>query len=576
MINRFKNLSIGRAIFLVTTTIVGIIMLLSTTLTYQLIFARTDALIESTSKEINKQVVMNYENYLSNVIDTSNSLQKYILELTKASEMDNLENLFIATLNIERNIENIVLLDLSGRPIVSSTNEEISDGIISRSWFIEARNNADIHHFSSSHIEDIVANGTTEVFSVSRSIYYYDEGVQKEGVLLIDIDTSNLKALAAQTNLGNQGHIIITNQGNELIYSSLPECTSDVCESTRIANDIVLGGKLVTLDNMAMFVNVNTIKYTRWNIATFINVNDITNSKTDTLYRVILIFLGTLIAIAISSAVFSMRISKPMNQLKEHIHLIQEGDFDTMVQVEGQREVVVLADAFNSMSNRIKELMQRVLKEQVEKRKTHFVALQNQINPHFLYNTLDSIVWLSENNRNKDVEKAIIALSKFFRMSISDQMSTVQLKDEVEHVRNYLLIQQIRYQHSFKFEFDIDKEIENNYVLKLSLQPLVENAIIHGIRPEESFTKILIKGYQKDGFTFIEVFNEGYGMTQQRIDDIVAMIRGEKESESMGLKNVYQRLKLYYGLDADLFIESELDEYTKVTMKIPNGQEAQL
>ena len=139
-----------------------------------------------------------------------------------------------------------------------------------------------------------------------------------------------------------------------------------------------------------------------------------------------------------------------------------------------------------------------------------------------------------------------------------------------------MLIQQIRYQHSFKFEFDIDKEIEDNYVLKLSLQPLVENAIIHGIRPEESFTKILIKGYQKDGFTFIEVFNEGYGMTQQRIDEIVAMIRGEKESESMGLKNVYQRLRLYYGLDADLLIESELDEYTKVTMKIPIGQEAQL
>ena len=168
MINRFKDMSIGRAIFLVTTTIVGIIMLLSTTLTYQLIFARTDDLIESTSKEINKQVVMNYENYLSNVIDTSNSLQKYILELTKASEVNNLENLFIATLNIERNIENIALFDLSGRPIVTSTKEDITNDIIGRSWFIQARNNVDIHHFSSSHIEDVVINGSTEVFSVSQ------------------------------------------------------------------------------------------------------------------------------------------------------------------------------------------------------------------------------------------------------------------------------------------------------------------------------------------------------------------------------------------------------------------------
>ncbi len=573
MINRFKDLSVGRAIFLVTTTIVGVIMLLSTALTYQLIFARTDALIESTSKEINKQVVMNYENYLSNVINTSNSLQKYILDLTKANDTLNLENLFIATINIEKNIENIALFDLSGRLIVSSTNEKIAHDITEKSWFLAARSNVDIHHFSSSHIEDVVIDGTTEVFSVSRSVYYYSEGGQKEGVLLIDIDTRNLKALAIQTNLGSQGHIIITNQGNELIYSSLPECSDEQCESAQIANEIVLGGRLVTLGNLAMFANVNTIKYTRWNIATFINVDDITNTKTDTLYRIIWIFLITVIAIAISSAVFSMRITKPMNRLKEHIHLIQEGDFDTMVNVEGQREVVVLADAFNSMSNRIKGLMQKVLMEQVEKRKTHFIALQNQINPHFLYNTLDSIVWLSENNRNKDVERAIIALSKFFRMSISDQMNTVSLKDEVEHVRNYLLIQQIRYQHTFRFEFDIDEEVENNFVLKLSLQPLVENAIIHGIKPEESFTKIVIRAFQRDSFTIVEVYNEGYGMTQQRIDEIHAMIRGEKESESMGLKNVYQRLRLYYGSQADLYIESELDEYTKVTMKIPIGWE---
>ena len=115
--------------------------------------------------------------------------------------------------------------------------------------------------------------------------------------------------------------------------------------------------------------------------------------------------------------------------------------------MEGQKEVLLLADAFNNMSDKVKELMIKVLDEQNEKRKTHFIALQNQINPHFLYNTLDSIVALSENNRNKDVELAIIALSKFFRMSISSEMNLVELKDENEHIRNYLVIQQIRYRN---------------------------------------------------------------------------------------------------------------------------------
>ncbi len=576
MKKRFNSLSIGQSIFIITTTIVGLIMLLSSAFTYNLIFSRTDELVANTSKEINKQVVMNYENYLSNVINVSNSLQNYIIDLTKVDKQNELENLFSATKNIERNVENIALFDTQGQRVVASTTANIAQNITQRSWFSQAVNLPDIHHFSSSHPEDFILGGITEVFSVSKSVQYYQQGVLRQGVLLIDLDTSNLKELAAQTNLGVFGHIIISDQNNELIFSSNPDCSVETCESINIIDRIVLGEQLVKLKGLNMYVNVNTIKYTRWKIATFINVDKITNSKKDTLYQTIFIFLMTLIAIALSSVLFALRITRPMKKLKDHIGKIEQGDFETNVSVKGQKEVVVLAVAFNSMRQRVKELMQRVLDEQTEKRKRHFIALQNQINPHFLYNTLDSIVALSENHRNADVEKAIIALSKFFRMSISNEMSTVALKNEVEHVRNYLLIQQIRYQNSFVFNFDIQEECNDNLVLKLSLQPLVENAIIHGISPTESFTKILIKAYLKDNCTIVEVYNEGYGIDQMRIDEIHQMIRGEKESTSMGLKNVYQRLKLYYGDKADLFIESVLDEYSKVTMIIPLQEETTL
>lgn len=576
MINRFKNLSIGQSIFVVVTLIVGISMLLSSALITRLVFSRTDSLIEGTSKEINKQVVMNYENYLSNVIDTSNTLQKYILELTKSGYKKQLTDILISTRNIERNIQNIALFDKTGRPIAISSSDLIISEIASLNWFNQAQQNPAIHHFSSSHVEDIFRGGTVDVFSVSKSVQYYENNIIMDGVLLIDIDTSNLKTLAAQTNLGTLGQVIITDEKNSLIYSSNNDCTIYDCSGVKIADGIILGGKLVSINGLSMYVNVNTIKYTRWKIATFINVDSITNSKNDALIRMVLIFLGTLVVIIFSSTLFSRRISKPMNKLKEHIGLIEQGDFDSMITIEGQKEVVILAEAFNLMSQRIKELMQRVMNEQIEKRKTQFIALQNQINPHFLYNTLDSIVWLSENNRNKDVEQAIVALSKFFRMSISSEMSTVSLKDEVEHVRNYLLIQQIRYQNSFGFKLEIDLKVEQNNVIKLSLQPLVENAIIHGIRPEESFTQILIKAYERDNCTVIEIYNEGYGIDKQRIDEIHRMIHGEQESTSMGLKNVYQRLKLYYGNKSDLFIESELDAYTKVTMIIPIGEESAL
>ncbi len=576
MIKKLNELSLGQSIFFVTIFIFAAFLTLSTVLSNQLIFSRTDTLIETTSKEINKQVIMNYENYLSNVIGISNTLQKYIVETTADNQPKELSRLFLVTTNIESNILNVALISHDGRLIASSVDVPIAPDIVEVSWFKEAIAASDIHHFSGLHTENFFVEGKKDVFTVSKSVQYSENGTAVTGVLMIDIDTSNFKILAQQTNLGNKGHIVIMSQNDKIIYSSDPECLTSNCSSAAIISDIVLGGRLVKWSGLNMYVNVNTIKDTRWKIATFINVNEITNTKTDILIRLILILLLTLITTAITSAYFNRRITIPMNALKDHIALIEQGDFESMIHVEGQKEVVHLAEAFNTMSNRIKELMQKVFNEQNEKRKTQFIALQNQINPHFLYNTLDSIVSLSENNRNKDVEAAIIALSKFFRMSISNEMNLVELKDEIEHVRNYLLIQQIRYQNTFVFDFEIDEEVLHHKVIKLSLQPLVENAILHGIHPDDAFSTILIKGYASDGFLYIEVFNEGYGISKERIQEIHTMIASDQKTSSMGLKNVYQRLKLSFGNDADLILESELDEYTKVIMKMPIGKEESL
>lgn len=573
MIKKLSDLSIGQSFFVISISIVAIMLLLSTGVTNQLVFSRTDRLIETTSKEINKQVIMNYENYLSSVIDISNTMQKYIVDLTKTNEIDKLSELLVATTNLERNIKHIALLDDKGMVIAASTPLTINPHIQDIDWFKQAINMPDIHHFSSLHTENLILNGNEEVVTISKQVQYNIGNTNQRGVLMIDLSTSQFKSLAAQTNLGDQGHIIITDQNNGLIYSSNPDCQTGQCDSALIAQEILLGGKLTLWQGLNMYVNVNTIRDTRWKIASFINVNEIILTKTEIQLRMFFIFIGTLVIVAFFSYMFSRRITNPMNILKKHITKIEQGDLDARVQVDGQKEVILLADAFNTMSDRIKDLMQKVLNEQNEKRKTHFLALQNQINPHFLYNTLDSIVALSENNRNKDVEHAIIALSKFFRMSISSDMNLVELKDEIEHVRNYLVIQQIRYRNAFKFDFDIDDDVLHHKVIKLSLQPLVENAILHGIQPEEAFTTILIKGYIKEGFTYVEVFNEGYGISQDKIDEIKAVIQSQKESSSMGLKNVYQRLKLYYGEEADLYFESELDEYTKVIMKMPMEEE---
>jgi len=153
-------------------------------------------------------------------------------------------------------------------------------------------------------------------------------------------------------------------------------------------------------------------------------------------------------------------------------------------------------------------------------------------------------------------------------MSISDEHSVVTLKEELEHVTNYLLIQQIRYHNSFAYDLQFDENTLDKYVLKLSIQPLVENAIIHGINREE-YKHILIKSYLKDGFIYLEVTNEGYGISQERIAEIYKMMKHKESTKSVGLKNIYERLQLYYGKQADVIIESEMDVETKVTLKMP-------
>jgi two-component system sensor histidine kinase YesM len=216
--------------------------------------------------------------------------------------------------------------------------------------------------------------------------------------------------------------------------------------------------------------------------------------------------------------------------------------------------------------------MERVVDEQRDKRKTELRALQNQINPHFLYNSLDSIVWLAEHERSEDVVTTVIALARFFRISISKGATFILVREEIDHVKNYLTIQSIRYVDKFSYAFDIDERMMTMKVMKLILQPLVENAIHHGLVEDDGF--IEIKGRLENGWMLFDVRNTGYGLTESRIAEIHDHLDGRDGSGSgfgVGLRNVQQRLKLYYGESAGLRFSGQPDEDTVVTVRIPVG-----
>jgi two-component system sensor histidine kinase YesM len=530
----------------------------------------TTEIVEDSSKEINKQIILNFDNYIESVINTANYIQQKTIEHGLKHDNDALFDIYTQAAEVQPDIESIVLIDITGNEVISSSYKSINtEDLTKKTWYSNAMSDDSIYHFSSPHQQDIFANSTAEVITVTKMVDYYINNTKFRGIIVVDINFSNIITLAGTTNLGEGGHIVILDEYDSLIYSNDEECNSNECITLEIAKDIIFGGKVVEVEGISMYANVNTLADTRWRMATFINIEIINQSRNNNLLILGIIIITTLTITMVASSYTSRRISLPINKLKDHMQEIEQGDFYKKIEIDGQKEVVVLTHSFNSMIEEIRSLMNTIVKEQKEKRKTEFLALQSQINPHFLYNTLDSIVYLSENKMNEKVIEMVIALSKFFRISISRGKNIILLKEEIEHARNYLLIQQIRYNDKFDFVFDIDEDVIDYKVVKLSLQPIIENAIYHGINTEYDSGNIAIRAYKNEKKLILEVEDDGYGIPDEKIEEIYHNIKFESKGKSVGLRNVFQRLKLYYGDEADFVIESELDERTIIRLVIP-------
>jgi two-component system sensor histidine kinase YesM len=563
------DLSIGQSILISTLTIVTIVLVVTGLIFYTTFSIRTDALVESQSREINKQIVLNYESYINSIIETANYIQSSSLNLDLKNSYDSLQNIYIFNMESKKDVVSIALYDKEGQPLLGDQKRETSKkGVTSAFWFQNALRNDAIFYFSPPHIPEGEGRTQDEVISVSKVVDYFDGSVQKKGVLLLELNFRAIKELARKTNLGPGGHILILNDDDSLIYSTVSG-ESLTLESLRLARAQYLGGFKAVINSIGMYGNINTLSHTRWRIVTVTNIDDITKAKSRMFLTLFIIMGSSLLITALVSLFISRRISRPLNQLKKCMLRIESGDFYSRVEVTGQKEIVLVAKSFNNMIDEIRTLMDRLVSEQREKRKTELVALQNQINPHFLYNTLDSIVWLAENERSEDVITTVVALARFFRISISKGKNFISVKDEISHIRNYLTIQKIRYIDKFEYKIEIDKGIYNYKVMKLILQPLVENAIYHGVGEEEG--TIIIRGYKQDHFLIFEVENTGYGIPEEKIQYLNQILMGTSDGLSVGLLNVYQRLKLYYGDRADLIITSELDEMTNVKLMIPSG-----
>ena len=552
--------------------VVSVALLLTGLLYYFSFSQRAQRLIEKQAKEINKQIVLNYERYIESIIETANYIQIASVPLDWSLDQERLQDIYALNSQLKEDVVSIFLFDEMGHRLLGdriSRSRELA--VSGEAWFTGALRDSSIFHFVADGAQSVSADRDEEVISVSKSVMYGQAGEELRGVLLIELNFQVIRNLAQKTDLGPGGHILILDGDDEAVYTS-QDPNENQQESLQRALDTVLGGLETTLGTHQMYLNINTLSHTRWRIATYLNTDEIETVRKSMLPLALVIFGVSMIGTTILAAFISFRISEPLHQLQRIMGKIEAGAINTEVSVSGQKEVVMLGRSFNSMLLKIRELMDRVVAEQREKRKTELRALQNQINPHFLYNSLDSIVWLAEHNRSEDVITTVIALARFFRISISRGANFIKVRDEIEHVRNYLTIQSVRYVDKFTYSFDIDEELMDRKVMKLILQPLVENAIHHGIGDEEG--SISVQGSLDGGFMVFQVTNTGYGLTEKRIAEIHKSLNTPGAwGTGVGLKNVNQRLQIYYGEMAGVRIGSLPDERTTVTIRIPTGEE---
>ena len=291
---------------------------------------------------------------------------------------------------------------------------------------------------------------------------------------------------------------------------------------------------------------------------------------TFTLFCAILLGIILLIVIVLTIMIVA-GIIKPIQELSQATEKISQGDFSVRVQVDTDDEVAVLADGVNIMTESIERFVRKIKEDESKMRRADLRLLQEQINPHFLYNTLDTIVWLIEGNDSDKAMNMVVSLSEFFRLSLSKGREYITIREEEQHIKSYLEIQQVRYRDIMDYEIHIDPEIYRYKILKLTLQPLVENSLYHGIKYKRAKGNIKVTGAMSEGKIYFKEEDDGVGMEAEELDNLRREIVNpcKDTGKGFGLANVNERIRMNFGTGYGMTIESERGKGTSVEVVIP-------
>lgn len=467
--------------------------------------------------------------------------------------------------------ENIGMTLINGYGLIHAYGYELRPDAtpqVDFNWLHSSKDNTNLYSISQMHERSYSASEPAQpVFSFTLNIGTPESSAH--GVLIIDFKIEMLRDLLKNIFLMGDIYndyasgVIITDRAGEILYP-------------------YQAGLFVEEDYKRLEQNYFLIqrydKTTDWNFTAYFLKSELYKPIYSIRHVTLSITIGSIIICVIASLILSDRLSKPILQLRNLMMKVGRGDFDVHYKGKSQDEIGALGHGFNTMVRRIQDLVLQVYEEQDQKRRAEVTAMQSQINPHFLYNTLESINSLARKTKQREISRMIVLLGKLLRMSIGTFDDMIPIEKEIAYVRQYLEIHKLRMKEDFHYDIQLDPQLLHLYTIKWILQPVIENAIIHGIDPKQRAVDIEVKGWFSGEDVYISISDQGVGMETEALNKLnsdleIHSIKMTKHHGKVGLFNVQSRIKLYFGSNYGMHVDSVQGHGMTVTFKLPRKVE---
>ncbi|WP_018758269.1 cache domain-containing sensor histidine kinase [Paenibacillus terrigena] len=522
--------------------------------------------------QVVEQVKYNLEMYVKNMTSIFDVVEETINRSPSYSSSI-LEEQLNSIMKTREDLISIAVFTKNGDLVVNIPKMEMRPYTLlqRQSWFNAALETPDQLSVSSPHIQNLFKTSYKWAVSLSKQTTYHRDGLASKGVLVVDMNFKTIDELSRQVVFGKRGYVYIIDSYGNIVYHPQQQLIHAGLKYEDLERVLTYsyGSYQDELNGEQRMITIKSVNPIGWKVIGVAYKDELLTTKSE-LNTFLLWFLIVVIIFVLLLAIFvSARISSPIQRLARSVKMMGEGHLNTPIPVSGIYEVEQLSRRYHVMLQQIRHLMDQIIVEQEAKRKSELDVLQAQINPHFLYNTLNSVIRLVEKGQSSEAVTAITSLSRFFRISLSKGKNFISVQEELEHIRHYLIIQTIRYKNKFHYTIEAEDEVLHFLTMKLILQPIVENAIVHGIELMADRGMIRISAKVDAGKLLFEIADNGLGMSRDALDQLLKNTPNSAQGSGVGVRNVNQRIQLHYGPDYGIQFESEIEEGTTVRIYLP-------